>query len=145
MLTLKSDIFIVCQKIYLCQCGTKFCLLLAWRFVCKLKRIKHCNAWESRQRTNEEDSIIDNFLTLFHKLCAFKCLTRKINKKRKKQKKICRWEMRRVTVVSCTIDMSVCCVCCVRKEKTRDHCVASEHIFGTVCFICIANGDDQLP
>lgn len=82
---LNSDTFIVCQKIYPASMRNAFSLLLllAWRLG-ETKPIADCDgdAQGSRQQANEEDSIIDNFLTLFHKLCAFKCLTRKINKRK---------------------------------------------------------------
>lgn len=72
-------------------CANAFCLFSFVFFVFGMAlRHSHqsrfrCNAQNVRTRDstpNEEDSIIDNFLTLFHKLCAFKWLTRKQGKQK---------------------------------------------------------------
>lgn len=76
------DTFIVCQKIYLRPSRTEFVFpSLFWHGALDKQSRLQWNAQNIQQnrQQDEEDSIIDDFLTLFHKLCAFKCLTRKIN------------------------------------------------------------------
>lgn len=81
---------------------------------------------QSRHRS-EEDSIIDNFLTLFHKLCAFKCLTRTINKEKRKKKMPRDGRLARSMCVGFAVAE---CYVSVWKEEPME--------LGMVCFTCAA-------